>query len=188
MYSVDIVKTTANFLTLLATCCFILSLMAKSKRGLTALQIADALFHIVAIVMVGGYSGAVVMLVALTRNILVYTNKINKNLTVMLLVCGGVIGLLVNVKGFVGLIPIVASSTYSVTLCNKKSTLKQIKISLVANTSLWAIYKLIAIGTGAFVGGLLMVVVSAYQAIVTPQDAEREPQITRTELKPDGVN
>ena len=79
------------------------------------------------------------MLIAASRNIFVYYDKLTKYLTVFFLLITVVLGIYVNNLGLVGLLPVLA--IIEITLCNYYlKEIKSIKIGFIVNSTIYILY------------------------------------------------
>ena len=75
----------------------------------------------------------------LIRNILSYKDKLTKNITIILIILGIIIGLYANNRGIIGWLPIIASATY--TICIYITTNEQqMRWALIFNMLLWFVH------------------------------------------------
>ena len=77
--------------------------------------------------------------VALIRNILAYKSRLTRKITWILFVLCIVFGLLANNRGFIGLFPVIASSSYTVFMFTTKDE-QQMRWALVSNLMLWFVH------------------------------------------------
>lgn len=128
-----------NILSLIGTICLLYSIFRQSKKNILQFQILDCIFNTMANCILGGFSGAIVILMALIRNILIFKNKMTNTLMVIILLLMVIIGLSVNKNGYIGLLPIIANIEYTLWL-SYGNNIRNIKIALAINVFLWAIY------------------------------------------------
>ena len=102
-------------------------------------QIGDTLFGIAANIALFAYAALVISVVCFIRNILSYTNKLTKNLTIILLVISVVVGLYANNLALVGLLPIIASASYTICIYVTKNE-QQMRWALTINMLLWFVH------------------------------------------------
>lgn len=129
--------------------CILLTISCKQKtqKRVMILQCCECILSIIAVLLLGGYTGAIVTGVALIRNLLSATGK-NTKLTTIMLVAASIILSLVNSKSILDMIPAIAGVTY--TLALYKNNIKITKIAFAINSSLWLIYDL-TIGAWVYV-------------------------------------
>ena len=79
------------------------------------------------------------MLIAASRNLFVYYDKLTKNWTIFFLLITVVLGIHVNNLGFVGLLPVFA--IMEITLCNYYlKDIKSLKIGFIVNSAIYILY------------------------------------------------
>lgn len=116
-----------------------LSTFGKTNKDMMKLQCLDCTSGIISCIILKGYSGALTQSISLIRNILVYKEKVNKTIQIILITLMVVVGLLINNRGLLGLLPIIASIEYTIIITKTTST-KLINVSLAINNILWIIY------------------------------------------------
>lgn len=128
-----------NVFSLIAAICIAVSVIKKSKKDLIGWQIVDVIFCILSCLALASYAAASSNAVALVRNILAYKNKLTKNL--MWVLCGlcVIVGLWANNRGVIGLLPIIASGSYTFLMYTTKDE-QQMRWALVSNLILWLVH------------------------------------------------
>ena len=128
-----------NIFSLLSATCIAVSVIKKSKKDLIWWQIIDVIFCILSNIALYTYSALTTNSISLIRNILAYKNKLNKNITWILLILCVIAGLWVNNRGIIGLFPIIASASYTVFMFITKNE-QQMRWALVSNLILWFVH------------------------------------------------
>ncbi len=119
-----------------AALCIAVSVMKKSKKDLIGWQILDTSFCILSASFLNSYSSVSTNSIALVRNILAYTNKLNKVLTGILLVVCIIVGLYVNNRGLIGILPVAATAEYTILIYTTKNE-QQMRYALIVNLLMW---------------------------------------------------
>lgn len=128
-----------NIFSLLSAICLAVSVIKKSKRDLIWWQIIDVIFCILSNIALYTYSALTTNSISLIRNILAYKNKLNKNITWILLILCVIAGLCANNRGIIGLFPIIASASYTIFMFITKNE-QQMRWALVSNLILWFVH------------------------------------------------
>lgn len=85
------------------------------------------------------WTGVVTMLIAASRNVMVYYDRLTRNWTIFFLIIAVILGCYVNTLGFVGLLPIIA--IIEITLCNYYlKEIKSIKTGFILNSLIYILY------------------------------------------------
>lgn len=128
-----------NVISLIAGVFIILSMWVNDEKQAYKYQFLNAFVLIISSVFFLSWTGVTTMAIAATRNLMVYKDRLTFNWTIFFIVISVVLGLLVNTRGFVGLLPIIA--IVQITLCNYYlKTIKLIKISFIVNSAIYIIY------------------------------------------------
>lgn len=128
-----------NIFSLLSAICIAVSVVKKSKKDLMYWQIGDTFFGIIANIALFAYAALVISVVCFIRNILSYKNKLSKNITIILLAVSVIVGLYANNLAFIGLLPIIASASYTICIYLTKNE-QQMRWSLSVNLLLWFVH------------------------------------------------
>lgn len=128
-----------NIFSLLAAICIGVSVIKKNKIDLIGWQVFDVLFCVLSSFVLASYAAATTNTVALIRNVLAYKNRLTKNLTWVLTLLCVIVGLWANNRGVIGLLPIIASGSYTVLMYITKDE-QQMRWALVSNLILWLVH------------------------------------------------
>ena len=126
---------------LLCSVCSALSTFAKNKKRMFVFQIAGEGTNCLSNIFVDSPSGAVTALIACVRNILIFNSKWTKVACGICVTLCIAIGIISNQKGLIGLLPIIASSTYSVLLLFLHKA-QHVRYAMLFTKSMWGIYYL----------------------------------------------
>ena len=130
-----------NIFSLFSAICIAISVIKQSKRDFMYWQIGDTFFGIIANIALYAYAALVISIICFIRNILSYKNKLTKNLTAMLLIISIIVGLWANNLAIIGLLPIVASASYTICIYITKNE-QQMRWALSINLLLWFIHNI----------------------------------------------
>lgn len=130
-----------NIFSLLSAICIAISVIKKSKKDFMYWQIGDTFFGIIANISLSAFAALIISIICFIRNILSYKNKLTKNITIILLLISIIFGLYVNNLGIIGLLPIIASASYTICIYITKNE-QQMRYALVANMLLWFIHNI----------------------------------------------
>lgn len=128
-----------NIISLIAGVFIILSMWVNDEKKAYLYQFLNAFILIISSVFFFSWTGVTTMVIAATRNMMVYKDRLTLRWTVFFIVISVVLGLMVNTMGFVGLLPIIA--IIQITLCNYYlKTIKSIKTSFIVNSAIYIVY------------------------------------------------
>ena len=128
-----------NLLSFCCALCIAISVVKKDKRNLIWWQIWDSIFGLLASFVLASYSSFTTGLLCTTRNVLAYKKKLTKGITILLVLCCICIGLYANNRGFFGLLPLVAFTTYTLAIYYTKND-QQMRYALIINLLTWFIH------------------------------------------------
>lgn len=136
-----------------------LSTFQKTKKKLLVMQCVDSTCNIIACILLGGISGAIMALCALLRNILCYKKDLSKKTSLLLAMAIGTIAAIFNNIGWLGILPIVAVIEYTYILGITNNT-KIIISALTVNSLMWCVYN-VAIANFVGAGGSILILICA---------------------------
>ena len=124
-----------NIFSLLSAICIAVSVIKQSKKDFMYWQIGDTLFGIVANIALSAFAALVISIVCFIRN------KLTKNITIFLLIVSVIVGLYANNLALIGLLPIIASASYTICIYITKNE-QQMRWALTVNMLLWFIHNI----------------------------------------------
>ena len=102
-------------------------------------QFLNAFILMISSVFFFSWTGVTTMAIAASRNAFVYKDRLTFNWTVFFIVISIVLGFLVNTRGIIGFLPIIA--IVQITICNYYlKSIKSIKTSFIVNSAFYIVY------------------------------------------------
>ena len=132
----------ANIIGLVDDLAFIIGSKSKNVKKCMLIQASGTPFSAISNILLGSYSGAFMNLLAGFRNILKAYNISHKWIFYGIAVIQILIGTMINKIGIIGLLPVIASSSLTISMLKIKSKKSLDKI-LFINISLWFIHDLL---------------------------------------------
>ena len=128
-----------NIISLIAGIFIILSLWVNNEKTAYKYQFLNAIILMISSIFFISWTGVTTMAIAASHNLMVYKDKLSNYWTIFFIIISIVLGILVNTRGFIGILPIIA--IIQITLCNYYlKTIKPIKISFIVNSAIYIIY------------------------------------------------
>ena len=128
-----------NIISLIAGIFIILSMWVNDEKKAYFYQFLNAFLLTISSVFFFSWTGVVTMAIAATRNAMVYKDKLTRRWTYFFIVLCVVLGLAVNNRGIIGLLPVIA--IVEITICNYRlKSIKYIKMSFIVNSAIYVIY------------------------------------------------
>lgn len=144
-----------NILSFVSCSAALISTRAKSYKKTLMIQSIDTTFSIFANLVLGGYSGALISICGLVRNLYcAFSKELNKIISYSILLVTLIVSVTFTLNTWYDILPILASTSYGFIILTTKDITKT-KIGLIANSTLWIIYNFIIYN---FVGILFKVV------------------------------
>jgi len=150
-----------NCISFAASIFLAISNCAQDQKKIYLFQLLETATFCVSSIFFASWSGLTTLLISLLRNILVLKNRFQKWHVYLFSLMVVVIGLFVNNRGFLGLLPIAA--TVELTFANYYAKdVPLIKSSVLLNTVLWSIYSFLI---WDFAGGISEALISVLGGI-----------------------
>ena len=128
-----------NIISFIAGIFIILSMWVNDEKEAYKYQFLNAFILMISSFFFFSWTGVTTMAIAASRNAFVYNDKLTFNWTVFFIVISIVLGFLVNTRGIIGFLPIIA--IVQITICNYYLKLiKSIKTSFIVNSAFYIVY------------------------------------------------
>ena len=128
-----------NIISFIAGIFIILSMWVNDEKEAYKYQFLNAFILMISSVFFFSWTGVTTMAIAASRNAFVYKDKLTFNWTLFFIVISIVLGFLVNTRGIIGFLPIIA--IVQITLCNYYlKSIKSIKTSFIVNSAFYIVY------------------------------------------------
>lgn len=130
-----------NIVALIASILMVYSGSIKDNKKIIYIQTIQISLLTASTLILGGYTGAIVNLISIVRNILCYKDKLTNNIKIVLVLLCIPPSLMFNNLGFLGLLPLMSTIIFTCFM-NVKSTIK-LKYLLILTLSFWVIYDIL---------------------------------------------
>ena len=130
-----------NLISLIAAIFTIASSWSRERKRIFLYQAVQCFLLAIANIFFASLSGTTTFALCAIRNLLVAKDRFTGKVCMAFLIGVTTIGLIANNRGAVGLIPVLTTAIYTVACFYVKKT-KPVKINIIVNLTLWAIYDL----------------------------------------------
>ena len=128
-----------NIISFIAGIFIILSMWVNDEKEAYKYQFLNAFILMISSVFFFSWTGVTTMAIAASRNAFVYKDRLTFNWTVFFIVISIVLGFLVNTRGIIGFLPIIA--IVQITICNYYlKSIKSIKTSFIVYSAFYIVY------------------------------------------------
>ena len=131
-----------NLISFAAACFTLASAWSGDRKRIYLYQAMQCTLLAVANIFFSSVSGVTTYAICAVRNVLLAYDRFTARLCMFFVACVSVIGLVVNNRGLVGLIPVFTTALYTV-ICLYAKRRIAIKANIIANLSLWAVYDIL---------------------------------------------
>ena len=131
-----------NLISFVAACFTVASAWSGNRKRIYMYQAIQCLLLSVANIFFLSISGVTTYMICALRNVLLSRDRFTSRLCAVFVACVTIIGLSVNNRGLVGLIPVVTTVLYTI-ICYFAKRHTTIKLNIVGNLSLWAAYDIL---------------------------------------------
>ena len=128
-----------NLISLVAACFLAASCISRNNRRVFAFQCMESLTVAVSSLFFASYAASVSMLLSALRNWLVSREKYTRPVMLFFLIVGVILGIAINVRGWLGLVPVIATAQYTLCCFYVKGVLTT-KYSIAVNLLMWVVY------------------------------------------------
>jgi len=140
------------------------STFSKNKKDMAKIQIFNPIFGALSNFFLCSYSAVVTNIVNVIRNYLTYKEKINNKITILFIIFYILFGLAFNTKGWIGIFPILASSSYAI-FCLKSNNAQILRYGLVLNQILWFLHDMFVKAYPSMTVEILISIITIYNII-----------------------
>lgn len=120
----------------------ILSSWSKERRKIYSYQAIQCLLLAITNLFFVSFSGTTTYALCAVRNTLLALNRFGRKTCICFVISVAAIGLAANNRGWIGLLPVLTTAIYTIGCFHVKET-KPIKINIIINLILWAIYDIV---------------------------------------------
>lgn len=131
-----------NIISMAAAVFTFLGSVSRGRKKIYGYQVIQCAVMAVASVVFGSWSGVTTFALCGIRNAFAAYDRLTARRTVIIAVLVGILGIISNNRGAVGLIPVIATIIYTAGSFALRSE-RKIKLNIALNLVLWAIYDLI---------------------------------------------
>jgi len=135
-------------------------------------QVIQCLLLAFASVFFNSYAGIVTLLACAFRNYLAAKEKLDAKMTILCFILIVIPGILINNRGYVGFIVIVANAVYTLGMYYARRELT-IKINIVVDLALWIIYECIIIDIPSIIADGIGLIVTVASIIRIKKEADK---------------
>ncbi|MDO5601847.1 MAG: YgjV family protein [Oscillospiraceae bacterium] len=155
------------------------SCLVKNSRAIFICQFLECVLLAVSSVFFGSLAGTAVLAVSALRNLLVAAGRYPKKLMYLFVLATAVLGIWVNTKGLIGLLPVAATVEYTV-CCYYIKGLKATRYSIFINVAIWVIYSfcIFDFSTALTDSAVLLVDAAAIVKLYRREKREKAPEGT----------
>ena len=153
-----------NIISFGAAVCMLWSTFSRSFKNIFLLQFFECVLLAIANIFFGVYAGVAVLLLSATRNLLVAKGFYTKPVMGVCIVLTVVLSFLTNNRGFLGLIPMIA--TLQFTVCSLLVTsVKGTRLSILVNTLFWVVYSILIKDLSTFVSDSVVLFFTSFNLV-----------------------
>lgn len=129
-----------NIVALIGSLLMVYTGVIKEKKKIIFVQTVQIAFLVASNLILGGITGAIINAVSCVRNIICYKDKLGTKEKIILVIISTSLSLYFNNLGIIGLLPLIATVSYTL-LMDMKDVIK-FKILIIFTLVLWFIYDL----------------------------------------------
>lgn len=127
-----------NILAFIASILMVYTGTLNNRKKIIFIQTIYTLMFTLGDLLLAGYSGAIVNMISIIRNILSYNDKLGTIQKIILIICALITTIMFNNLGFIGILPLLSMIMY-ILFMNTKNVNK-FKLIIIFSSILWVIY------------------------------------------------
>ena len=164
----------ANILTIIGETALFVASTRKNEKDILIFQIVCMFLTSISSWLLKGYSGIVMGVLGIIRNILSIKNIGSRALSYVFIGSAIVFGYLFNNNGLLGYLAILANVSQSLFILNRKATTRQIRLACAFSSMCWCIYNLAIKGYAGAAFNVTNASSYLYNAIKQPEKKKEE--------------
>ncbi len=164
----------ANILTIIGETALFVASTRKNKKDILIFQIVCMFLTSISSWLLKGYSGIVMGVLGIIRNILSIKNIGSRALSYIFISAAIIFGCLFNNNGFLGYLAILANVSQSLFILNRKASTTQIRLACAFSSMCWCIYNLAIKGYAGAAFNIANALSYVYNAIKQPEKKKEE--------------
>ena len=145
----------------------------KKHRDIMAVQIVSQFFYGASSIALKGYSSTAQNIVAVFRNFAAMKNVKSKFLEWALILAGIGLGVILNNRGLLGWLPIIANLEYSISVFKLKDNEKALKLAFIINMVMYAVFSAVIMNYVGVLSCSVIAVTTAISMIKTAKETEQ---------------
>ena len=130
---------TGNLISLVAAFFTVASSWSKDRKRIFLYQAVQCFLLAIANIFFLSVSGTTTYALCALRNLFIAYDRFTNKICIIFLISVTTIGLFANNRGLIGLLPVLTTAIYTIACFYVKET-KPIKLNIIINLTLWAIY------------------------------------------------
>ena len=144
---------------LLSALCLAYSTFGKTKNKMVLWQAFNACFYALSNICLKGYSAVISNVLTIIRNVLQVKGKFDKKCMIMICILMTLTCLAFNNRGWLGILPITASVSYTVLMYYVKD-LRHMQLAVISNMVQWALFDFLIQGYPSFLMDIVIILLS----------------------------
>ena len=130
-----------NIFSLIFAILFAISVIYEEKKNVVKWQLWDLFFGILSDIVLSSYAAVTTNVIEFLNDLLCYKDKLTLKKTVIICCLFVGIGLYTNNRGFMGLLPVIAETSFAIVMYTSKNA-QQLRYGIIFNLPLWVIHDL----------------------------------------------
>lgn len=151
---------TGNVISMIAACFLAASCVSRDNRRVFLYQCMESLLIAVASIFFASYAAVITMSLSALRNYLVSCGKYSRGVMIAFVTVSTTLGIVFNMRGWLGLMPVLATTEYAVCCYCIRGVLAT-KWSILINILLWVIYSFLILDFSTAISNAVLFLLDA---------------------------
>ena len=137
----------------------------KTQKKILLVQTASQVFYVISSLALKGYSATVQNAVAIVRNIVAIRGRQSQRTEFILIAVPVLLGIFLNNRGVVGLLPVMASLEYSIAVFRYETQPVKLKLAFVVYNAMFTVFNLALLNFVGSIAGIVIITTTVISVI-----------------------
>ena len=164
-----------NLVSLVGACFLAASCISRNNRRVFGYQCMESVTIAISSLFFSAYAASVSMLLSALRNLLVSRGKYTRPVMFFFLIAGLIMGVAINVRGWLGLVPVIATAQYTLCCYYVKGVLTT-KYSIAVNLLMWVVYSFLILDFSTAISNAIVLILDIGVIIKMHQERKKQAE------------
>ena len=139
----------------------------KTQKSILILQTVSQFFFMLSSIVLKGYSATVQNAVAIVRNIVAMKGKTSRSVEFIFIAAPVILGLFLNNRGVIGLLPVMASLEYSIAVFRYETQPVKLKLAFIVYNLMFTVFDVAVLNFVGSIAGIVIITTTVISVVKT---------------------